>query len=435
MPLMRLALLVLASSLAVAGGQSPDPSAQAPKAPEGWQYITAKDGTYQFLFPTQTKGSGSREQTSKRGGITGRAQINYCQAADGTALAIAATSMSGPALKGLKIGDVYNLMIDSDKEDSTDMSEPKDVVVGKLKGKEYTFTKGANKVRKVLLVVRGRVFEMSAVAAEKEKTMGASADTFLKSLVMIAKPAPSKGESKEGDKATTADKTTTGDKATAGDTLPATPPPTARLKLTQTAAYRPTFKYTDGKEESAGTAFVIKSPAGKKLALTAAHVLEPKEWAALSSTTLSTMAGKKVVEVAGKPAYVGRAFDQLPELRKGAVPILNTSEDFAIWVLPDTADVTVLELADHEPKVNEWVWVVGQQPGKQLLFYRSKVTQVLNGTMLFDQFDRFDPTGFSGGPVVTAEGKVIGTMLAGAQRGNMRQGATVGNIRKRIKDQ
>jgi hypothetical protein len=59
------------------------------------------------------------------------------------------------------------------------------------------------------------------------------------------------------------------------------------------------------------------------------------------------MAGKKAVELSGKPAYVGRAFDQLPELRKGAVPVLNTSEDFAIWALPDTADVTVLELADH----------------------------------------------------------------------------------------
>jgi hypothetical protein len=116
------------------------------------------------------------------------------------------------------------------------------------------------------------------------------------------------------------------------------------------------------------------------------------------------------------------------------VPIFNTSQDFAIWVLPDTAEVAVLELADHEPKVNEWVWIAGQQPGKPLLFYRSKVTQVLDGTLVMDQYDHFDPQGFSGAPVITAESKVIGTMLAGDPKGNMRQGATVGNIQQRIKD-
>jgi hypothetical protein len=116
------------------------------------------------------------------------------------------------------------------------------------------------------------------------------------------------------------------------------------------------------------------------------------------------------------------------------VPIFNTSQDFAIWVLPDTAEVAVLELADHEPKVNEWVWIAGQQPGKPLLFYRSKVTQVLDGTLVMNQYDRFDPQGFSGAPVLTAESKVIGTMLAGDPKGNMRQGATVGNIQQRIKD-
>jgi hypothetical protein len=425
MLLRRLSFVLLAVAAAGAAAQTPDPSAQ-PKAPDGWKYVVAQDGTYQFLFPTETKGSGSRQQTLKRGGVSGRSQVNYCQLADGTVLAVSATNLSGPALKGLKIGDVYNLMIDGDKEDATDVTEPKEIALGKLKGREYSFTKGQNKVRKVLLVVKGRVYELSAVAPDKDKTTAATADTFLKSLALITKEAPAKDPGKETAKEPA--------KPTPGDAGAAAGPPTVRLKLPQTAAYRPTFQYTDGKEESAGTAFVIKSPAGKKLAVTAAHILEPKEWAALRTTSLATMAGKKVVELPGKPAYVGRAFDQLPELRKGAMPILNTSEDFAIWVLPDAAEVTVLELAEQEPKANDWVWVVGQQPGKQLLFYRSKVTQVLGGTMVFDQFDRFNPQGFSGGPVVNAEGKVVGTMLAGAARGNTRQGATVGNIRQRIKE-
>jgi hypothetical protein len=324
---------------------------------------------------------------------------------------------------------VYDLLINADKAGGTDVAEPKEVVIGNLKGREYAFTKDSLSHRKVLVVTRGgRVYELAVGAADKAKTTNEAADTFLKSLVLVAK----EPVAKEGAKEPPAKE---GGQEASGDTLPATPPPTSwKQKPPPTAAYRPTFTYTDGKQDTGGTVYVVKSPSGKKLAVTAAHVLEPNEWAALRSTTLTTMAGKKVLELPGKPKYVGRAFDQLPELRKGPVPIFNTSEDFAVWVLPDAADVTVLELADHEPKVNEWVWIAGQQEGKPLLFYRSKVTEVRDGTVVMEQHDRFDPTGFSGGPVLTAEGKVIGTMLAGNPKANMRQGSTVGNLRKRIKD-
>jgi hypothetical protein len=410
------ALFLVAALVLAVGARAGDD--KLPKAPDGWKYVTGKDGSYHFLFPTATKRAGSRQQTIKRTGLTGKAQIHYCTLKDDTSLAIEATSLSGSALKGLKIGDVYNLMIDGDKEGGATVSEPKAFPVGKLKAREYFVTKGSLLQRKVLLVVRGRVYELSVAAPSKEQTTNATADTFLKSLVLVEKAPATKEVAKE----------------TTGDKLPATPPPTIKLKLPQTAAYRPTFKYADGKEDTGGTVFVVKAPSGKKVAVTAAHVLEPKEWAMLRSTKLSTMAGKKVLDLAGKPAYVGRAFDELPPLRKSPVSIYNTSEDFALWVLPDAAELTVLELADREPKVNEWVWIAGQQQGRPLLFYRSKVTDVLNGTMVMEQHDRFNPVGFSGGPVVTAEGKVIGTMLAGDPKGNMRQGATVGNLRKRLKD-
>jgi|GEM_PF-4054585 len=393
--------------------QTPVPQ---PRAPEGWKYITAKDGSYQFLFPNETMNSGSREQTSRRAGLASRSQINYCTLKDGTGLVIAASNLSGPALRGLKIGDVYDMMIDGIKDGGNEVSEPKEVPIGNLKGREYIITKGTDIQRKVLLVVKGRVYEMTVLARDKEKTSNATADTFLKSLTLIAKAAPSKDEGR----------------AAATDALSATRAPTVRLKLPQTAAYRPTFTYTDGKEESAGTAFVVKAPSGKKLVLTAVHILEPQEWAKLRSTTLATMAGKKVVDLPGKPAYVGKAFDQLKPLRNAPIPLYNTSEDFFIWELPDGADVTILELADHEPRVNEWVWIAGQQPGKTLLFYRSRITQVADGTMVLVQYDKFKPEGFSGAPVLTADSKVIGTMLAATQDGDMRQGATVANIRKRL---
>jgi hypothetical protein len=416
---MRVAVIpILAASIVVAGAcHADDSSGKEPKAPDGWKYVTGKDGTYQFLFPEKTTSSGARSQSSNEGGLASKAQINYCELADGMALLISVEKLSGPALKKLKISEVYQLVVEGIKQKGYSVSEPKDFVLAKQKAREYFLSKDQIVQRKILLILRdGRVFDLTVVGGDRAKVTSPMADTFLKSLVLVAKAAPSKEAARE----------------TAGDALPATPAPTSRQKLPATAAYRPTFKSAGGKEESAGTAFVIKAPSGKKLAVTAAHVLDPKEWAALQSVTLTTMAGKKVIDLAGKPAYVGRGFDELPELRKGPVPIFNTSEDFALWVAPDGAEVTVLELADHEPKVNEWVWIAGQQPGKPLLFYRSKVTQVLGGTMIMEQHDRFNPQGFSGAPVLTADGKVIGTMLAGDPKGNMRQGATLANIRTRI---
>jgi len=413
--------IILAASVAVAGAQDTgNPSAKEPKAPDGWKYVTGKDGTYRFLFPEKTTSSGARSQSSNQGGLASKAQINYCELADGMALLISAEKLSGPALKNLKISEVYQLVVEGIKEKGYKVSDPKEFVLAGQKAKEYFLTKDQMIQRKILLILRdGRVFDLTVVAGDKAKVTSPLANTFLKSLVLVPKAAPAKEPAREAP----------------GDALPASPAPTSRQKLPPTAAYRPTFKSADGKEESAGTAFVVKAPSGKKLAITAAHVLDRKEWAALKSVSLTTMAGKKVIDLPGKPAYVGRDFDQLPALRQGPTPIFNTSEDFALWVVPDGADVTVLELADHEPKVNEWVWIAGQQPGKPLLFYRSKVTQVLGGTMVMDQHDRFNPQGFSGAPVLTADGKVIGTMLAGDPKGNMRQGATLANIKKRIEGQ
>jgi hypothetical protein len=98
MTLKPLALFVLlAGSLAGAGLAADDPPAQLPKAPEGWKYLSGKDGSYHFLFPADPKRSGSREQTSKRSGLTSRSEINTCEAKDDTAFRVAATTLSGPA--------------------------------------------------------------------------------------------------------------------------------------------------------------------------------------------------------------------------------------------------------------------------------------------------------------------------------------------------
>jgi hypothetical protein len=185
-------VLIVAISVANAGVQgADDPSAKEPKAPEGWQYITAKDGSYRFLFPTEKKRSGSQEQSSKRKDLSVKSQIHYCELADGSALLISAEKFSGQALRGMKVGDLYDLTVEGIKEKGYDVSKPKEFLFGKEKGREYFLTKGKAVQRKVLLVLRdGRAFDLTVAAGDKDKVMNATADTFLKSLVLVAKTPP-----------------------------------------------------------------------------------------------------------------------------------------------------------------------------------------------------------------------------------------------------
>jgi S1-C subfamily serine protease len=216
-----------------------------------------------------------------------------------------------------------------------------------------------------------------------------------------------------------------------GEVLPETPPPEGNPKVATEPAFRPVFVLA-GRSASAGTAFVIKAPSGKLLALTAAHVLDKPEWASVTSTSLSSMSGGRLIELQGRPVYVGRSFDELPPVENGSFPVFDTTEDFVVWYLPGGAAITPLDLADHDPRVNEWVWVVGQEPGKPLQFFRAKVTRVKSGAFVMKQHDRFEPKGFSGGPVLTSDGKVIGNMLAADRSSGLLEGATASTIRQRV---
>jgi V8-like Glu-specific endopeptidase len=214
-----------------------------------------------------------------------------------------------------------------------------------------------------------------------------------------------------------------------GPSVPETPPPATKPPAPGAVAYRPTVTF-GGRTASAGTAFVLKAPSGKRVALTAAHILDPGEWDSLTTTTLTPLLSGTAITVSGRPAYVGKSFDERTPVVGGFAPRFDTSEDFAIWTLPAGAEATPLELAAEDPKVNEWVWVVGQEPGKAMQFYRAKVTRSKQGTVEIRQHDRFNPHGFSGGPVLSADGKVVGTTLAGAN--GTGQGAATSNIRRRL---
>lgn len=213
--------------------------------------------------------------------------------------------------------------------------------------------------------------------------------------------------------------------------LPVTPAPKIRQKLPQTAAYRPTFINAKGEQEQGGTAFVVKAN-DKLYALTAAHLNDKKEWASLKGASLHTMDDDKLaIKFKKKTVYLGRPFNEPPELKFGKEMVPDVREDFAIWELPEDSKPTVLELAEKDPRVNQWVWVVGQQEGKKLLFYRAKITMVGAGMVSYEQFDKFNPMGFSGGPVVDDQGKVVATML-GNEGKTISFGASVSTIRMRL---
>jgi hypothetical protein len=196
-------LAVLVGSLAVSLADDPktDPKAPPktpPKAPDGWKYVESKDKSYQFLFPEKSARSGSRESSSRRAGLSLKQQINYAILADGTQLTMTASNMSGSALKGLTIGEVYKNSFEGLKEDNASVSEPKEVEVSGRKGKEVQISgKDGIEQRLVLLVVKGRMYEIVVASKDKAKLTGDPADTFLKSLFIVPKEAPA---AKDGEK-------------------------------------------------------------------------------------------------------------------------------------------------------------------------------------------------------------------------------------------
>ena len=103
-------------------------------------------------------------------GLSLKQQINYAALKDGTELTVTVTNMSGAALKGLTIGDVYKNTWDLMKEEGETVSEPKDFEIAGRKGKEVTHTtKDGVEGRLVLLVVKGRTYELSVAAKDKAK--------------------------------------------------------------------------------------------------------------------------------------------------------------------------------------------------------------------------------------------------------------------------
>jgi hypothetical protein len=224
-----------------------------------------------------------------------------------------------------------------------------------------------------------------------------------------------------------------------GESVPETPPPASSPNVTAAQVFRPVFQLTRGTAR-AGTGYFLTAPSGKVVALTAYHVLDKQEWNTSTETRFEALDRELTLVVGKTPDYLGRSFDELTPIENGRFPVFDTSEDFAVWVFPDTrrqvlADAQkspVLELAAEEPKVNQWVWVAGAESGRGFALFLAKVTKVKGGTVMMQQHAKFAPMGFSSGPVLSADGKVVGNVLAADPNSGQMAGATANTIRKRI---
>jgi hypothetical protein len=189
-------------AFAIAGAQEPGTKSgkkEAPKvikAPEGWLFHKARDGSYSVLFPKDRAGLSNSERSFNQSGFTGKQQVLRCSLKDGRQLLVIGTALGGPATKNLKINDVYDLMYDLDKEPGAKLSEPKEIQVGVRKGREHFVTKRDGVERNVVVVVRGRVYQLVVFARDRRGTTDKVADTFLTSLILHARPAVGPGRGK-----------------------------------------------------------------------------------------------------------------------------------------------------------------------------------------------------------------------------------------------
>src|SRR5262245_12538041 len=211
------------------------------------------------------------------------------------------------------------------------------------------------------------------------------------------------------------------------ESVPEPPPPGNPPAVPSAAALRPYYQMGPGNPTAAGTAFVVEDRAGKAYMLTAAHIMDDEaEWRQVQGVSLRVMGGNAVATVTGRPIYLGKPFDSA-----------NAGVDLVVWPLAEKTGTAPLKLAAADPKKNEWVWAVGQEPGStgpQRAFL-CKVTGTTSGGLALQQHDKFEMRGFSGGPIVNAQGEVVGSLLGGrgssviaSRASTMRQRLTEANV-------
>jgi S1-C subfamily serine protease len=180
-----------------------------------------------------------------------------------------------------------------------------------------------------------------------------------------------------------------------------------------------------------GTGFVIEDMFQGKYLLTCAHLIEQEEWYKRDRLQMHTMDGKVAIETIGSPLFIGTSVDLKRSMPNGRP---DMTHDLVVQAIK-AKGLKPLPMARNDPKVGDWVWAVGcemNKPSGNERLYPGRVLEVARGGFLFEQYQSFNPHGFSGGPVVNTRGEVVGNVLAGGHKHV--GGATVNSIRTRLRE-
>ncbi len=137
------------------------------------------------MTPKDTKGTGTREWTFSSRGFKAAVQVNYCTLKDGTVLDVRGTTLTGTDLKGKTVDQLLDTLVATEKDDGYTVSDPKEVAVGGVKAREYRLSNAKQSRRVVMFGVKPRLFALEVAAADATKLDTETADTFLKSLVLV----------------------------------------------------------------------------------------------------------------------------------------------------------------------------------------------------------------------------------------------------------
>ena len=158
---------------------------EPPAVPEGWRAVVSKDGTYRFAVPKATTRTGTRDRNLNAGGLRARYQIDYAQLKDGTTFEVQIATFTRAALVGAKVSDVTASLLAGEAEEGFEVSAPKPVTLGDLKGNEYRLTKDKLSRRLVMISVKPRIVSLNIASTDDTKLDDEAAVTFLKSFVLV----------------------------------------------------------------------------------------------------------------------------------------------------------------------------------------------------------------------------------------------------------
>jgi hypothetical protein len=193
-------------------------------------------------------------------------------------------------------------------------------------------------------------------------------------------------------------------------------PMSVGVAMAAKAVCRPTLK-VDADTYEAGTAFLVSG--ARPLLLTAQHLFGPDGGLYKPVTWQDMPAHAHVVSC--KPIWTGTpvsgetaiaipgAHGMSPDDQKGGL------NDVAVFrTLPESSLATSLTLADSPAKVGDEVFLIARALGSDSFIHAARVTDVLNGALLFAYDDpKLQIRATSGAPIVNMRGKVVGLNLGG----------------------